>query len=109
MELAVAAARRALTRNKGSDWSSASGSVRARYLRAIAAKVCLFFFFKKFILILKARGVLFLIRSLVVSDPQGSNSCLQVKERKSELAKLEAIDCGKPLEEAEWDMVSGNS
>ncbi|KAI4336087.1 hypothetical protein L6164_014659 [Bauhinia variegata] len=65
VELAVAAARRALVRNKGSDWASASGSVRAKYLRAIAAKVT---------------------------------------ERKSELAKLEALDCGKPLDEAAWDM-----
>jgi betaine-aldehyde dehydrogenase len=29
----------------------------------------------------------------------------QVAERKSELAKLESIDCGKPIDEAEWDMV----
>ncbi|XP_054820592.1 aminoaldehyde dehydrogenase 2, peroxisomal [Prosopis cineraria] len=65
VELAVVAARRALTRNKGSDWSTASGSIRARYLRAIADKV---------------------------------------KDRKSELAKLEAMDCGKPLEEAAWDI-----
>ncbi|XP_028784057.1 betaine aldehyde dehydrogenase 1, chloroplastic isoform X1 [Neltuma alba] len=65
VELAVAAARRALTRNKGSDWSTASGLVRARYLRAIADKI---------------------------------------KDRKSELAKLEAMDCGKPLEEAAWDI-----
>ncbi|KAI6682893.1 hypothetical protein NL676_028806 [Syzygium grande] len=65
VEIAVGAARRALTRNKGSDWASASGAVRAKYLRAIAAKIT---------------------------------------ERKSELAKLEAIDCGKPLEEAAWDM-----
>ncbi|KAL7596225.1 hypothetical protein Lser_V15G28666 [Lactuca serriola] len=28
----------------------------------------------------------------------------KVGEKKSELAKLEAIDCGKPLEEAAWDM-----
>ncbi|KAF7838381.1 betaine aldehyde dehydrogenase 1, chloroplastic [Senna tora] len=65
VELAVAAARRALLRNKGKDWSSASGFLRARYLRAIAAKVT---------------------------------------ERKSELAKLESMDCGKPLDEASWDM-----
>ncbi|KAK7265727.1 hypothetical protein RJT34_33350 [Clitoria ternatea] len=65
VDLAVAAARAALSRNKGADWSSASGSVRARYLRAIAAKVT---------------------------------------EKKSHLAKLEAIDCGKPLDEAIWDM-----
>ncbi|KAK3439995.1 hypothetical protein EUGRSUZ_B00336 [Eucalyptus grandis] len=65
VEIAVAAARRALTRNKGSDWASALGAVRAKHLRAIAAKIT---------------------------------------ERKSELAKLEAIDCGKPLEEAAWDM-----
>lgn len=30
---------------------------------------------------------------------------MQVTERKLELAKLEAIDCGKPLEEAAWDIV----
>ncbi|KAK6924899.1 Aldehyde dehydrogenase domain [Dillenia turbinata] len=28
----------------------------------------------------------------------------KIKERKSELAKLESIDCGKPLEEAAWDI-----
>ncbi|KAI3430010.1 Aldedh domain-containing protein [Psidium guajava] len=65
VDIAVGAARRALTRNKGNDWALASGAVRAKYLRAIAAKIT---------------------------------------ERKSELAKLEAIDCGKPLEEAAWDM-----
>ncbi|KAK2632585.1 hypothetical protein EUGRSUZ_L01365 [Eucalyptus grandis] len=62
---AVGAAGRALTRNRGSDWASALGAVRAKYLRAIAAKIT---------------------------------------ERKSELAKLEAINCGKPLDEAAWDM-----
>lgn len=39
VELAVDAARKALSRNKGRDWASASGAVRAKYLRAIAAKV----------------------------------------------------------------------
>lgn len=39
VELAVEAARRALSRNKGRDWASAPGAVRAKYLRAIAAKV----------------------------------------------------------------------
>lgn len=33
------AARRALARNRGKDWSTASGAVRAKYMRAIAAKV----------------------------------------------------------------------
>ncbi|QCD80928.1 betaine aldehyde dehydrogenase 1, chloroplastic [Vigna unguiculata] len=65
VEVAVAAAKAALSRNKGADWASASGAVRARYLRAIAAKVT---------------------------------------EKKPELAKLEAIDCGKPLDEAAWDI-----
>ncbi|KAL9326474.1 hypothetical protein ACSQ67_007119 [Phaseolus vulgaris] len=65
VDLAVAAAKAALSRNKGADWASASGAVRARYLRAIAAKVT---------------------------------------EKKPELAKLEAIDCGKPLDEAAWDI-----
>ncbi|XP_073100686.1 aminoaldehyde dehydrogenase ALDH10A9, peroxisomal isoform X2 [Elaeis guineensis] len=65
VELAVAAARRALTRNRGRDWPRASASLRAKYLRAIADKVM---------------------------------------ERKSELATLEALDCGKPLEEAAGDV-----
>ncbi|CAK8563077.1 unnamed protein product [Lathyrus sativus] len=65
VDAAVAAAKTALTRNKGADWATASGAVRARYLRAIAAKVT---------------------------------------EKKPELAKLESIDCGKPLDEAAWDI-----
>ncbi|KOM40344.1 hypothetical protein LR48_Vigan04g054200 [Vigna angularis] len=65
IDLAVDAAKRALSRNKGRDWSSASGSVRARYLRAIASKIT---------------------------------------EKKDELGKLEAIDSGKPLEEALADL-----
>ncbi|XP_057459558.1 aminoaldehyde dehydrogenase 2, peroxisomal [Actinidia eriantha] len=65
VNIAVEAARRALSRNRGKDWSSASGAHRAKYLRAIAGKIT---------------------------------------QRKSELAKLEAIDSGKPLEEAAWDI-----
>ncbi|KAF6143284.1 hypothetical protein GIB67_039067, partial [Kingdonia uniflora] len=65
VHLAVKAARRALTRNKGNEWAFASGAHRAKYLRAIAAKVT---------------------------------------ERKPILAKLEALDCGKPLDETAWDM-----
>ncbi|XP_010272080.1 PREDICTED: betaine aldehyde dehydrogenase 1, chloroplastic-like [Nelumbo nucifera] len=65
VELAVDAARRALSRNGGKYWASASGAYRAKYLRAIAAKI---------------------------------------KDRKDELAKLETLDCGKPLDEAAWDM-----
>jgi len=34
-----------------------------------------------------------------------SINLLQITERKSELAKLEALDCGKPLDEAAWDIV----
>ena len=35
------------------------------------------------------------------------SACLvQVKERKAYLAKLETTDMGKPIQEAEWDMVS---
>jgi hypothetical protein len=43
VDFAVEAAKRALSRNKGRDWSKASGSVRAGYLRAIAAKVVILF------------------------------------------------------------------
>ncbi|XLS51592.1 hypothetical protein HN51_012269, partial [Arachis hypogaea] len=64
-DCAVAAARRALNRNKGNDWPSAFGAHRARYLRAIVAKVV---------------------------------------ERKDHLAKLESLDCGKPLDEAALNM-----
>ena len=42
VELAVDAARRAFARNKGADWAKAPGAVRAKYLRAIAAKVSKF-------------------------------------------------------------------
>lgn len=37
--IAVEAARKALSRNGGKDWASATGAHRAKYLRAIAAKV----------------------------------------------------------------------
>lgn len=30
---------------------------------------------------------------------------MQVKEKKTFLAKLETTDMGKPIQEAEWDMV----
>lgn len=39
VDAAVEAARRALSRNGGKDWSSATGAYRAKFLRAIAAKV----------------------------------------------------------------------
>ena len=38
LHMAVAAARRALFRNKGKDWASSFGIVRAGYLRAVAVK-----------------------------------------------------------------------
>ncbi|CAA7407680.1 unnamed protein product [Spirodela intermedia] len=65
VDLAVSAARRAFSRNKGRDWSRASGSHRAKFLRGIAVKIT---------------------------------------ERRDELAKLEALDCGKPSDEAAWDI-----
>lgn len=65
VDIAVEAARKALARNKGKDWASATGAHRAKYLRAIAAKIT---------------------------------------ERKTELAKLESLDSGKPLDEAAWDI-----
>ncbi|WOG99513.1 hypothetical protein DCAR_0518866 [Daucus carota subsp. sativus] len=65
VDIAVEAARNALARNGGKDWASASGAHRAKYLRAIAAKIT---------------------------------------ERKTELAKLECLDSGKPLDEAAWDI-----
>nr|BAD34952.1 betaine aldehyde dehydrogenase [Zoysia tenuifolia] len=65
VELAVAAAREAFRRDGGRHWSCASGAVRAKFLRAIAAKI---------------------------------------KEKKSDLALLETLDSGKPLDEANADM-----
>ncbi|ONK58038.1 uncharacterized protein A4U43_C09F7300, partial [Asparagus officinalis] len=65
VNLAVEAARIALKRNGGKECARATGAFRAKYLRAIAAKIT---------------------------------------ERKSKLAKLEALDCGKPLDEAAWDI-----
>ncbi|CAL1367825.1 unnamed protein product [Linum trigynum] len=65
VEVAVEAAHKAFYRNRGKDWAFASGASRAKYLRAIAAKVV---------------------------------------EKKPLLAKLESIDCGKPYDEAAWDM-----
>lgn len=34
---------------------------------------------------------------------------MQVKEKKSDLAKLETTDMGKPIQEAEWDVVSDSA
>eukprot|EP00252_Welwitschia_mirabilis_P011704 TRINITY_DN26075_c0_g1_i1.p1 TRINITY_DN26075_c0_g1~~TRINITY_DN26075_c0_g1_i1.p1 ORF type:complete len:503 (+),score=113.20 TRINITY_DN26075_c0_g1_i1:151-1659(+) len=65
VELAVQAARKAFTRDRGRYWARAPGSFRAKYLRAIAAKII---------------------------------------EKKQFLAKLEVLDCGKPFDEAAWDM-----
>ncbi|KAG4922024.1 hypothetical protein JHK86_050837 [Glycine max] len=62
IDLIVVAAKVALSRNKGADWASTSGFVRACYIHAIAAK------------------------------------------KKLELAKLKVIDCGKPVDEAAWDI-----
>ncbi|CAN1179818.1 Aminoaldehyde dehydrogenase ALDH10A8, chloroplastic [Linum perenne] len=65
VEVAVEAAQRAFNKNRGKDWAFASSASRAKYLRAIAAKIT---------------------------------------EKKDLLAKLESIDCGKPYDEAAWDM-----
>ncbi|KAJ1406816.1 Aldehyde/histidinol dehydrogenase [Sesbania bispinosa] len=88
VDLAVTTARNALYRNKGADWASASGFVHARYQHAIAAKVVSIF-----------------IHSLIHFYSTTLLSFLsQIIEKKSKLAKLEAIDCGKPLDEAVWDI-----
>ncbi|CAN6248957.1 unnamed protein product [Urochloa humidicola] len=65
VEIAVAAARDAFSRDGGRHWSRAPGAVRAKFLRAIAAKI---------------------------------------KDRKSDLALLETLDSGKPLDESDADM-----
>ncbi|TVU14148.1 hypothetical protein EJB05_37595 [Eragrostis curvula] len=65
VELAVAAARDAFSRDGGRQWSRAPGAVRAKFLRAIATKI---------------------------------------KDKKSDLALLETLDSGKPLDEANGDM-----
>ncbi|PAN38563.1 hypothetical protein GQ55_7G172100 [Panicum hallii var. hallii] len=65
VEIAVAAARDAFSRDGGRHWSRAPGAVRAKFLRAIAAKI---------------------------------------NDRKSDLALLETLDSGKPLDETNADM-----
>eukprot|EP00897_Mesotaenium_endlicherianum_P007581 jgi/Mesen1/6851/ME000351S05969 len=65
VDAAVRAARSAYARNRGRDWPKTTGAYRAKFLRAIAAKVV---------------------------------------ERKLELAQLESLDMGKPLDESEWDL-----
>ena len=30
----------------------------------------------------------------------------QMRDKKEDMARLETMDCGKPLDEAEWDLVS---
>ncbi|KAK8448956.1 hypothetical protein SEVIR_7G135300v4 [Setaria viridis] len=65
VEIAVAAARDAFSRDGGRHWSRSPGAVRAKFLRAIAAKI---------------------------------------KDRKSDLALLETLDSGKPLDETVADM-----
>jgi hypothetical protein len=57
VEAAVAAARAALKRNRGRDWARAPGAVRAKYLRAIAAKV------RTLLALLRAGGV---VRAVLV-------------------------------------------
>lgn len=49
MEVAVNAARRAFSRNKGKDWAKAPGDLRAKYLRAIAAKVMIYIYIMLFL------------------------------------------------------------
>nr|GEZ84770.1 betaine aldehyde dehydrogenase [Tanacetum cinerariifolium] len=65
VDVAVKAACKALKCNGGKDWASATGAHRAKYLRAIAAKIT---------------------------------------EKKELFSKLEAIDSGKPYDEAAWDI-----
>ncbi|KAG4963000.1 hypothetical protein JHK82_039677 [Glycine max] len=60
-DLVVAVAKATLSRNKGTNWVFASGSVLACYIHTIAAK-----------------------------------------------AKLKVIDCGKPVDEAAWDIVTSH-
>lgn len=60
VDIAVEAARKALTKNKGRDWSSASGAVRAKYLRAIASKVLKNMDFDSFLCLWSYFGVFYL-------------------------------------------------
>lgn len=60
VEIAVEAAQKALARNKGRDWSSASGAIRAKYLRAIASKVLKSMDFDSFLCLWSCFGVFYL-------------------------------------------------
>ncbi|RVX18556.1 Betaine aldehyde dehydrogenase 2, mitochondrial [Vitis vinifera] len=77
VELAVDAARRAFARNKEANWLT--------------------------------RLVLFVLSARFswgspIDGRQDAGKNLKIRERKSELAKLEAIDSGKPLDETTWDI-----
>jgi acyl-CoA reductase-like NAD-dependent aldehyde dehydrogenase len=107
VEKAVAAARAAC---KEGTWSKATGAHRATYLRAIATKVhdqrdSAAQGLRGYALRLWARQ----LQWGTSTGPQWTLSCgalrLQVREQKTQLAQLETMDNGKPIDEAEWDMV----
>lgn len=100
VDAAVKAAKEAFYRNKGQDWAKATGKHRATFLRAIAKKVKACECFKCAIQIRYSCAICVFCAIDGYSLFSG-----QVAERKSDLAKLESIDCGKPIDEAEWDMV----
>jgi len=107
VDAAVKAAKEAFYRNKGQDWAKATGKHRATFLRAIAKKVR---FLKASELLRLGKSSLWNVNACVFSGGFPVHMMVlyrfgQVAERKSELAKLESIDCGKPIDEAEWDMV----
>ena len=88
-----AAVSAAVSAAKRGVWTKSTGAHRARFLRAIAAKV---------------RGDPSRPLPAAASAPglrRPRISDVQVRERKPLLAKIETADCGKPIDEAEWDMV----
>lgn len=89
VEAAVAAAQACV---ESGSWTKATGAYRAKYLRAIAEKV--------------GRCLQPLDLETLARARTQSTLHSQVKEKKSFLASLESLDNGKPLAEAEWDMVS---
>lgn len=124
VDAAVSAAREAYTRNGGKDWSRATGAHRAKYLRAIAAKVQrrvedklagLTWCARSF-MVLPQEVMLQLSKAVSIDGwlqaGETPNSrlfvplFLQIAAQKETLAKYESMDNGKPLDEALWDMVS---
>lgn len=106
VDLAVAAAQTAVD---AKQWTTSSGAHRATVLRAIAEQVIPQAQVHAGYPCQRPSRNSDLLRLLAVPYARAVSCALrraaQVRQRKSDLARLECLDCGKPIAEAEWDMV----